>query len=68
MLRKKAVGCVSRHGAILGVQQYASGCAVTGALPNAFFLPLGRKVGRRSGLGVHLWASVYRWNTIVESV
>ncbi|MHB9095142.1 MAG: hypothetical protein ACYC21_10740, partial [Eubacteriales bacterium] len=34
-----------------GLQQYACGCGSTYALPNAFFLPPGRKLGQgKSGL------------------
>ena len=46
MLRKVASGCVPRHGAILNVQTYASGCAAAGALPETIFLPLGRLSGQ----------------------
>ncbi len=67
MRRKKAFGCVVRGTAIRGVQQYACGCGSTYALPNVFFLPLGQKVGCSNGLGVLLWASVYRWYTIGET-
>lgn len=46
MLRKVASGCVPRHGAILNVQTYASGCAAAGALPETIFLPPGRYLGQ----------------------
>ena len=74
MQRKKPCGCVARGVAILGVQQYASGCDPTCALPQGFFLdmgsaeeftPLGWRLG---GLKEGLLSQTFRVRALINSV